>query len=139
MWRARSRRESLSIVVTCEPKALDFFYEVLFERYPRARSLFHRKTLESQGRLVFDVLTWSIEHLDNPAALEQRLGPLGRKHVGYGVTADMYDWVGDALIDTIAHVSGVVWTDELAEAWRGAYSCLVSAMLLGTLDAGDWA
>jgi hemoglobin-like flavoprotein len=124
---------SLSVVVTCEPKALHYFYELLFQRHPRARELFHRPELEAQQKLLFDALSWSIEHLDDPAALERVLGALGRKHFQYGVTPDMYEWVGEALIDTIAHVSGVVWTEELAEAWRGAYSRLVDAMLVGAI------
>jgi hemoglobin-like flavoprotein len=128
---------SLSVVVTCEPRALHYFYELLFERHPRARALFHRQELEAQQKLLFEALSWTIEHIDDPAALERVLGPLGSQHVAYGVTPDMYAWVGEALVDTIAHVSGAAWTEELAAAWRAAYSRLVDAMLVGAVEGNE--
>ncbi len=129
-------RESLAIVVACESSVLGIFYKLLFERHPEARQLFHRKALEVQERLLLEVLSWSIEHLDDSVALERTLGPLGARHVGYSVTPEMYGWVGDALIDTIAHVSGAVWTNELAENWQEAYSRLVGVMLAGAESEG---
>jgi hemoglobin-like flavoprotein len=128
---------SLSVVVTCEPKVLQYFYELLFQRHPRARELFHSPELEAQQKLLFQTLSWGIEHLDDPAALERVLAPLGRAHVEYGVTPDMYEWVGDALIDTIAHVSGAAWTEELAVAWRAAYSRLAGAMLVSAVEGDE--
>ncbi len=128
---------SLSVVVTCEPKALHYFYELLFERHPQARGLFHGQELEAQQQLLFEALSWTIEHIDDPAALERVLVPLGRKHFAYGVTPDMYDWVGEALIDTIAHVSGTAWTEDIAALWRAAYSRMVDAMLIGAVEGGD--
>jgi hemoglobin-like flavoprotein len=128
---------NLSVVIACEPKVLHYFYELLFQRHPGARELFHREEVEAQEKLLFRALSWSIEHLDDPAALERVLAPLGRKHLGFGVTPDMYEWVGEALVDTIAHVSGALWTEELAGAWRRAYSRLVDAMLIGAVEGDE--
>lgn len=48
--------------------------------------------------------------------------------MGYGVTGEMYDWVGDALITTLAEAAGNAWTAELYLAWSEAYGAIVSLM-----------
>ncbi len=125
-------RQNLALVVSCEPHTMDFFYRVLFKRHPEARPLFHRRSLEDQASLLFDVLSRCIANIDDWGALGRVLVPLGEKHVQYGVTPEMYDWVGEALIDTLAHISGVIWTQELERAWREAYATIVNVMLAGS-------
>ncbi len=124
-------RQNLDLVVGFAPRTIEYFYRVLFERHPEARPLFHRRSLEEQQLLLFDALAWCVNHLDDWGELGRVLVPLGELHEEYGVTPEMYEWVGDALIDTLAHISGTVWDDELERSWREAYAILMNVMLAG--------
>lgn len=72
-----------------------------------------------------------LDNLENAPWLGATLADLGRKHVDYGVTEVMYDWVGDALLDTLCEVAGDARTDECAAAWTEAYGVIASAMKAG--------
>ncbi len=122
-------KQSLDLVMASEPHALEHFYGVLFTRHPRALLLFHRRDIEEQQSLLFDALSWCIDHIDDWGELGRYLVPLGEKHLEYGITREMYDWVGDALIDTLAGIAGVVWSDELELSWRKAYAIIANTML----------
>jgi len=69
-----------------------------------------------------------LDHLEDAPWLVQTLGALGAKHVGYGVTREMYDWVGASLLATLGEVAGSAWTPELNTAWAEAYGAIVSLM-----------
>ena len=60
--------------------------------------------------------------------LTQTLRALGEKHDAYGVTPEMYGWVGDALLATLAETAGEQWTPEAAAAWTEAYGTIVALM-----------
>ena len=128
-------RESFELVVTRNPDFTDRFYEILFERYPDARSLFGRRSQRAQSQMLAQALTAVLDHLEDSPWLAETLGALGAKHVEYGVTAEMYDWVGEALIATLAEVAGNDWTREMRLHWRLAYGAIVSMMRAGEAHA----
>ena len=70
--------------------------------------------------MLAQALVAVVDHLEDAAWLTSTLGGLGAKHVGYGVTAEMYDWVGDSLLRTLAEVAGGDWTPEHQGAWAEA-------------------
>ena len=121
--------KSFKLVLLCESQFTHHFYDVLFERHPQARPLFHRRSREVQERLLAETLEAVLERLDDAQYLDEKLGPLGVTHASYGVTPEMYGWVEDALISTLAHVSGPVWSTELDQNWREAYRRISGAML----------
>jgi hemoglobin-like flavoprotein len=49
--------------------------------------------------------------------------------VRYGVTAEMYPWVGEALIATLREACGPEWSEQAEEAWVEAYDRLTRAVL----------
>ena len=49
----------------------------------------------------------------------------------YGVTDEMYDYVGDALLATLAEVAAEAWTPEVATQWTLAYGAISGLMLAG--------
>ncbi|MDF2697744.1 MAG: putative hemeoglobin, partial [Labilithrix sp.] len=51
------------------------------------------------------------------------------------VTDEMYDWVGDALLATLAEVAGDAWTPRVAEAWQDAYAAISGLMMEGARRA----
>ena len=53
---------------------------------------------------------------------------LGRKHVDYKVTPEMYDTVAAALLWTLEQGLGDAWNDELKEAWTATYVLVADVM-----------
>ncbi|HEU4538703.1 MAG TPA: globin domain-containing protein [Polyangiaceae bacterium] len=128
-------RKSFDLVVERQPQITPRFYEILFERYPAARPLFSRNAPERQQQMLQEALVAVVENLENAPWLSQTLGAIGRKHLDYGVTDEMYDWVGDALLRTLGEIAGDAWTPELKAAWAEAYGALVTMALAGANEA----
>lgn len=128
-------RNSFALVVEREPELTHRFYEILFERYPRTQALFTQNTRSAQAKMLRDALVAVMDHLEDAPWLERELGALGRKHVDYGVTTEMYDWVGDSLLATLREVAGDDWSPELEAAWAEAYGAIAGLMQKGA--AGD--
>jgi nitric oxide dioxygenase len=53
---------------------------------------------------------------------------LGKRHVDYGVTEEMYPAVGEALLWTLEKGLSEAFTEEVRLAWHAAYSTLQSVM-----------
>jgi len=122
-------RESFDLVATANPAVVTRFYEILFERYPQTRPMFPRDGMARQAQMLTSALVAVLDHLEDAPWLKDTLGALGAKHVGYGVTREMYDWVGASLIAALAETAGPKWTPELTGAWSEAYGAIVSMML----------
>lgn len=121
-------RNSFALVIERQPKLTTRFYEILFERYPAVRPLFGRSSGDAQAKMLQEALVAVMDHLEDASWLQQTLGALGQKHVDYGVTEEMYDWVGASLLAAIAEAAGEAWNDELAEAWTEAYGAVAGLM-----------
>lgn len=128
-------RNSFQLVVEREPLVLERFYEVLFERHPQARPLFGRNSRKAQAQMLTQALVSVLDKIEDAEWLTETLGAMGAKHVGYGVTDGMYDWVGDALLVTLAEVAGDAWTAEVAADWAEAYGAIASLMKQGAAQA----
>jgi hemoglobin-like flavoprotein len=121
-------RSSFDLVVEREPQLTTRFYEILFARYPQVRPLFGRSSGPAQAEMLQQALVAVMEHLDDAAWLGATLGALGSKHVDYGVTPEMYGWVGDSLLAALADAAGDAWSPELAAAWTDAYGAVAGLM-----------
>ena len=122
---------SFALVVDREPELTARFYERLFERHPEARPLFHRNEPRQQQKMLQEALVAVLDHLDDAPWLTDTLGAMGAKHVEYGVTEPMYDWVGECLLATLEEVAEDDWTPEMAGAWGDAYGAIRDLMLAG--------
>lgn len=129
--QAEVLRSSLALVASREPLITRRFYEILFSRYPQAKPLFGRNAAEQQQKMLQDAIVAVVDHVEDAAWLTQTLHGLGRKHVDYGVTPEMYAWVGECLIATLAEIAGDAWTSDVATAWTDAYGAISSLMLAG--------
>src|SRR5262249_31742692 len=96
-----------------------------------ARLLFGRRSQDAQEKMLTQALVAVMDHLDDAAWFTQTLEALGARHAGYGVTDAMYDWVGDALLATLAEVAGGGWTPGLALEWSRAYGVIAVTMQAG--------
>jgi hemoglobin-like flavoprotein len=121
-------RSSFDLVVERQPKLVHRFYEILFDRYPQSKSLFGRNTPQKQEEMLTAALVAVLDHIEDAPWLVSTLGQLGAKHDEYGVTPEMYGWVGSSLLATLAEVAGKDWTPELETAWTDAYGAIVGLM-----------
>lgn len=127
-------RSSFDVVVERQPALTKRFYEILFDRHPEARALFHRRPPEQQEKMLQEALVAVLDHLEDASWLGDTLRGLGAKHVDYGVTDEMYDWVGGALLATLAEVADAAWTDEVRIAWTDAYGAIAGLMKDGARE-----
>jgi hemoglobin-like flavoprotein len=124
-------RESFELIAEAHPTIMARFYEILFERYPQAKRLFGRNSREAQEQMLTRALAAVLDHLEDAPWLSDTLQALGAKHVGYGVTEEMYGWVGECLLATLSEAAGSLWTPRVELAWRNAYAAISGLMLQG--------
>jgi hemoglobin-like flavoprotein len=124
-------RNSFDLVIARQPQITPRFYEILFSRYPQVRPLFGRNAQAAQQEMLQEALVAVMDHLEDAGWLSQTLGAMGAKHIDYGVADEMYSWVGDSLLATLAEAAGDDWTPQLAAAWAEAYGAISSLMLAG--------
>ena len=128
-------RSSFDLVIERQPQLTPRFYEILFERYPQVRPLFGKNAATNQAQMLQSALVAVMDKLEDASWLEQTLGAMGLKHIDYGVTDEMYGWVGASLLATIAEVAGKDWSAELESAWSDAYGAISGLMLKGAHGA----
>lgn len=128
-------RESFDLVVERSPHLTHRFYEILFERYPQTQAMFPANRRERQEGMLTEALVAVLDHLEDAPWLTSALHALGAKHLNYGVTPEMYDWVGDALLSTLAEAAGPAWSPELQAAWAEAYGAIAGLMQQGATHA----
>jgi hemoglobin-like flavoprotein len=124
-------RTSFGLAIERQANLTHVFYERLFERHPQARALFTREPLDVQERMLGETLVAALDHLEDAEWLQVQLAALGARHAGYGVTEEMYGWVAETLVDTLADAAGDGWRPEYAAAWREALGAIAGLMLAG--------
>ena len=107
--------------------AADLFYGKLFEIAPQVRPMFPDDMSEQKTKLM-KMLATAVTHLHEVEKVVPAVQHLGRTHVGYGVTDDQYDIVGEALIWTLGKGLGDGFTYDVKAAWIAAYTLLATVM-----------
>jgi hemoglobin-like flavoprotein len=121
-------RSTFDLVVERQPQVVHRFYEILFSRYPQVKPLFGRNSGAAQEKMLTDALTAVLDHLEDAPWLTNTLRALGAKHQGYGVTDEMYGWVGSCLLAALAEAAGDDWSREAEVAWTEAYGIIAALM-----------
>ena len=103
------------------------FYARLFAIDPSTQPLFSND-MKEQGRKLMQMLGVVVRGLCRLDQLVPAIQDLGRRHVGYGVTAPYYDTVGAALLWTLEQGLKEDFTPDVQEAWATAYSILADTM-----------
>jgi hemoglobin-like flavoprotein len=103
------------------------FYDRLFQLDPSLRPLFHGDIRE-QSRKLMQMLAVAVHGLDDLDSIVPAVQALGRRHVGYGVTASHFDTVASALLSTLETGLGPRFTTEVRDAWVAVYSLLTTTM-----------
>ena len=112
------------------------FYEDLFYRDPRLRSLFKKDMTEQRQKLVA-MLGTAVANSRQLEKIESAVQELGRRHVAYGVKQADYDTVGAALIATLEKGLGDDFTLEVRDAWLAFYTAVAGKMLAGAASAAS--
>ena len=129
MSDVRLLRDTLELTLAADDTFPTRFYERLFAAHPEVRALFHRSTPGAQNKLFAQKLVSLVDHIEDRTWLDRELGTLAQNHARYGVTPEMYPWVGDALIETLREACGDAWSDAAERAWSEAYASLQRAIL----------
>ncbi|MFZ5783140.1 MAG: globin family protein [Pseudomonadota bacterium] len=120
-------QSSFRKVVPIAGTAADLFYDRLFEIAPEVRSLFPQDMTEQKKKLMA-MLGTAVSNLHKLDTILPAVQELGRRHKGYGVTADQYAPVGAALLWTLEKGLGPDFTPEVKEAWTLTYTTLAGVM-----------
>ncbi len=121
-------QESFQHVQPIADQAAETFYRRLFEIAPHFRHMF-KNDMTKQGAMLMSTLGLAVGSLNNLEKILPAVRSLGQRHAGYGVTADQYQPVAEALLWTLEHYFGEAFTPELKEAWTAAYTTLAGAMI----------
>ena len=97
--------------------------------------MFSRNAPEKQQKMLQDAIVAVVDHVEDASWLKQTLTAMGAKHASYGVTSEMYGWVGASLLATLAEIAGPEWTPEVEKAWSDAYGAISGLMLEGAASA----
>lgn len=124
-------RSSLNEAAEREAMVTSRFYPLLFKRYPQVEPLFSKNDPERQQQMLQESLLAVLENLEDGEWLSETLGNLGAGHVDYEVTEEMYGWVGECLIDTLAEILEDQWTPEHQQAWSDALNAVSGLMIAG--------
>ncbi|MFT7596306.1 MAG: hemoglobin-like flavoprotein [Paracoccaceae bacterium] len=125
---------SFAKVVPIKEPAADIFYTRLFDIAPQVRPMF-KKDMAEQGNMLMTtqgVVVNGLRDLDKIVPVAQKLA---KAHVAYGVQAEHYAPVGEALIYTLDQGLGGAFTPEIKDAWVAAYGILSDVMI--TAGYGD--
>ena len=107
--------------------AATLLYDRLFSLDPGIRLLFPLD-LEEQKLKVLRMLGASIYGLSDPEVLIPILHLLGRKHFAFGVRAQDYDTLAEALLWTLQRGLGDAFDASHEVAWKRVYAELAAHM-----------
>jgi NAD(P)H-flavin reductase/hemoglobin-like flavoprotein len=121
-------KSSFALVEPLADEALTYFCGRLFSCSPHLRGMFPA-VLDSHCQRMFRSITRIVWTLDNPSALRTYLTQLSRAHRKYGVTAEHYAAMADALLATIAAFTGAAWTGQTQAAWAAVLDLATQTMI----------
>jgi len=114
-------------VLPISDQAAELFYGRLFELAPSYRRLFTTDQKE-QGRKLMQMIGVAVNGLPRLDTIVPAVEDLGRRHLDYDVTEEMYDTVGEALLWTLQQGLGPAFTDDVEDAWAETYNTLADVM-----------
>lgn len=120
-------QDSFAKVVPIAETAAAIFYKRLFTIDPSLKPLF-TGDMQAQGAKLMKMLGMVVNGLTSLELLLPAIQDLGKRHVDYGVTQEMYDSVGQALLWTLEQGLAEAFTEDVKDAWTTAYVTLQQVM-----------
>ena len=96
------------------------FYNRLFELKPAVKPLFNN-SIDDQGPKLISMLAVLVRSLHNLEPLIPAIQDLGMRHVQYGVAAEDYAVVGEALLWALEQMLKDGFTPAVKTAWAALY------------------
>jgi NAD(P)H-flavin reductase/hemoglobin-like flavoprotein len=124
---AAALKASWALVAAQGDEAAEVFYAVLFTSAPKLRGMFPPSMAAQRDRLLH-ALGHIVSNVDDTGLLTGFAAQLGRDHRKYGVLAEHYPIVGQALVETLRRALGSGWTPALAADWAAAYQTVARVM-----------
>lgn len=120
-------QKSFRMILPIADLAGEMFYRRLFELDPSLRQLFPADVKEQSRKLihVLAIVTSRLEDLDGVLPMVRELG---ERHAGYGVKAEHYAVVGEALLWVLARCLDDAFTHEVRVAWVKTYEIVAAVM-----------
>lgn len=118
---------SMNLMLEDEVGFAIIFYDKVFTLAPSVRALF-RNNMTDQGRLLTHMLGGIVYSLSRPEHLKKGLAKLGQSHVDYGVKAEYYPVVKQAMLETIDEVLGERKSSQTIAAWNEALDFVIDTM-----------
>ena len=103
------------------------FYQRLFSFAPEIQKLF-RGNIETQGEMLGHMIQAVVYAASRPENLALGLQALGRQHERYGVEAEHYLLVRQALLETIPEVLGDTYSSHVGKAWESIIDSVLGLM-----------
>jgi len=121
-------RASFREVAKYRTRMATLFYDRLFEIAPESRALF-AADMEEQRAKMMSTLGSIVAQIHAFHTLRPMVGDLALRHVRYGVRAEHYPPVGEALLWALRQTLDGRFTPEVEAAWTRAYTALANAMI----------
>jgi hemoglobin-like flavoprotein len=128
-------QDSFAKVAPISEQAAALFYGRLFEIAPDVKPLF-RGDMQEQGRKLMATLATVANGLSDLPSILPAASALAKRHVAYGVKANDYAPVGEALLWTFERGLGAQWTPDVKAAWATAY-VMLSEYMIGEAYGGS--
>ncbi len=104
------------------------FYDRLFASSPETKQLFAKTDMKKQQAVLMAAIAMVVSGVEKGENVVPVLKELGLRHKTYGVTAEHYPMVAQALLETLSEFLGPQWTPEVKGAWVDAYTVIASTM-----------
>ncbi|CCU72330.1 NO-inducible flavohemoprotein [Thalassolituus oleivorans] len=109
----------------------DYFYPLMFERYPEVIGLFNQTHQQkgTQRQALANALVAYATNIDHLGVLSHAVSLIAHKHCSLNILPEHYPIVGECLMEAISEILGDVVTEEVADAWGAAYQQLASLLI----------
>jgi hemoglobin-like flavoprotein len=104
------------------------FYRRLFALYPQTNPLFATTNMKNQESSLMATLELVVSGVARGENVVPSIEQLGRRHAIYGVKAEHYPMVGQALLETFAQFLQEKWTLQVEATWTEAYTMVSDSM-----------
>jgi len=124
--------KSLELILQSGDKFGSSFYDVFFERCPKAAEYFKDTDMHRQSLVLTMALQLLAQYYTNGFnSIEQYLQAMGTRHDDKDIPKEMYtDW-RESMLTTLGNFHGDRWSDELAQQWHEAIERASEAMFRG--------
>ena len=121
-------QQSFAEVVPQKEAFAKTFYQRLFALYPQTMPLFSVTDMKRQQSSLMATLEMVVSGVARGDNVVPSIEQLGRRHAMYGVKAEHYPMVGQALLETLEQFLRDKWTSQVEATWTEAYTFITERM-----------